>query len=754
MMTRIRREEGGYVLVVVMLSMILVLALITGVMSYAVGSRDLSARDQDWNAALAAAEAGIDDYLFHLNQDGSYWQYSSTNLPPDGNQAFTTWVPIPGESSDASFRYSTSTSDLASTGTIKITATGKVGSVTRSVAASLRRRNFLDYLYFTDLETTDTALYPSPFNSNNSNWATLHRCDHRYYDGRDVSSRNDTAALGFSDNDSSANDYCTDITFISGDTVDGPLHTNDAIRISGSPHFNGDTSTSYKPASGNRWIGSGTPVFATAGDPRYADPLTIPPSNASIKNETNPTMGGTGCLFTGPTAISMNSDGTMDVISPFTRQVYCTWPGAPAAEVMFQKYTTTRFTLPTSGGGVVYVQNVPTAGDNATSGCPFSRPAIGGSGAPFRTHPLGFPQKNDVTPLDPNTTPTGYGCRNGDAFVQGTLHGRLTIAAENNIIVFGSTAYSGSTDLLGLVANNFINVYHAVADPNDPADFVASVNEIQTITLTSASFGDTFTLTYCTASASCQTTANISYSSTNSTTASRIATALANLAALGSGDISVTGSGSGSTRTYAVTFIGAQAATDVNPTMTGSHMSAPSCSGCSASVAESVKGVPGDPATVTTCDGTASSSNDHCNLKTPALGTTATVPSLFSGSVPGTSTMATLTGATSNRGPSISAALVTVAHSFGVQNYNLGRPFDDYSAAASLLSVNGAIAQKYRGPVGVFSGSSATSGYAKDYSYDQRLKYDSPPHFLDPVASAWQVVTWGEQSAEFPADAP
>ncbi len=41
MLTRMRREDGGYVLVVVMLSMILVLALITGVMSYAVGSRDL-----------------------------------------------------------------------------------------------------------------------------------------------------------------------------------------------------------------------------------------------------------------------------------------------------------------------------------------------------------------------------------------------------------------------------------------------------------------------------------------------------------------------------------------------------------------------------------------------------------------------------------------------------------------------------------------------------------------------------------------
>ncbi len=309
--------------------------------------------------------------------------YSGSVAPPDGNQAFTHWVPIPGESSDAYFRYTTSTAELATNGTIILTATGKVGSVTRSITASIRHRNFLDYLYFTDLETTDAALYPNPFNGNDSNWATTHRCNHRYYDGRDVQSRNDSAALGFADSDANDDEYCTDISFATGDSVNGPLHTNDAIRVNGNPHFNGDTSTSYKPASGNRWIGSGSPVFATTGDPRYADPLTIPPSNTSIRNETNTALGGTGCLFTGPTAIQLltiGGVGYMDVISPFTRKIYCSWPNPLADDAMYLKYSTTRFTLPTTGGPVVYVQNVPTSGvDNVTTGCPFSRPAIGGN---------------------------------------------------------------------------------------------------------------------------------------------------------------------------------------------------------------------------------------------------------------------------------------------------------------------------------------------------------------------------------------
>jgi len=37
------------------------------------------------------------------------------------------------------------------------------------------------------------------------------------------------------------------------------------------------------------------------------------------------------------------------------------------------------------------------------------------------------------------------------------------------------------------------------------------------------------------------------------------------------------------------------------------------------------------------------------------------------------------------------------------------------------------------------------TGYAKNYVYDQRLKYLSPPKFIDPVAAAWQDVVWAEQ---------
>jgi hypothetical protein len=721
MLTRIRRDDEGFVLVIVLLSLIAVLMLVTAVMSYAVGSQNLSRRDQDWNAALSAAEAGIDDYMFHLNQDGSYWQYSDTNPPPDGNLAFSTWVPVPGEQSDAWFRYDIDTSQLSVDGTVRVTSTGRVGNVTRSVDASLRRRNFLDFLYFTDFETKDPALYTTTDDYYTSAQAQTY-CAHYYYGAstnppsrRDISGRSD-----FPGDSDSGGAYCTEINFATVDTINGPLHSNDAIRISGDPTFLGDTSDSWDDPAGQRWWGSGDPNFKP-GDPVYSDPLTMPPSNVEIKNETDPTfVDEPGCLFTGPTAINLRNDGTVDVISPFSQVVNCAWAPNPTSS-MYGRFTTTRFTLP-SDGGVIYVQNVPSAsGDpNYTSGCPYSQPAIGGNGGagptPNRTHPLGFPQKNDITPSSTGTTPTGYGCRNGDVFLAGTLHGRLTIAAENNVELFGSTTYtSASTDLLGLVANNYIETYHPVSTSSGE-----TVNEVETIGAISGwGSGDRLRLTF-----NGQTTGSSAIQYPGS--AATVQSALVALSNIAPGDVTVTGANGGP---YTVTFGGAYANTDVSP-----GISVSSCTTCTVpgGVVETVKGGGSGVA----CD-SGGFVNSHCNLKIPT--------SLYNGSTPGTSTMATALGTQALKNPNFYAALLTVQHSVRVQNYQYGN-----DSGMGTLHITGAIAQKYRGIVGLIN----TSGYAKDYNYDQRLKYDSPPKFLNPVASAWQVVTWAERHAAYASSAP
>jgi hypothetical protein len=88
----------------------------------------------------------------------------------------------------------------------------------------------------------------------------------------------------------------------------------------------------------------------------------------------------------------------------------------------------------------------------------------------------------------------------------------------------------------------------------------------------------------------------------------------------------------------------------------------------------------------------------------------------------------------------IEAAILSLAHSFIVDNYACG-------ARLGTLTVKGAIAQKFRGPVGTFPGQAnpGGTGYTKAYEYDNRLKFRSPPSFLDPVAAAWRTIRFHEQ---------
>ncbi|WP_010203858.1 hypothetical protein [Salinibacterium sp. PAMC 21357] len=80
----------------------------------------------------------------------------------------------------------------------------------------------------------------------------------------------------------------------------------------------------------------------------------------------------------------------------------------------------------------------------------------------------------------------------------------------------------------------------------------------------------------------------------------------------------------------------------------------------------------------------------------------------------------------------IDAAILSVSHTFLVQN-------PAHAPANAVLTVNGAIAQKFRGIV-----SSNGGGYSKNYVYDARLKYTAPPKFLSPVTTTYGVDVWIE----------
>jgi hypothetical protein len=78
----------------------------------------------------------------------------------------------------------------------------------------------------------------------------------------------------------------------------------------------------------------------------------------------------------------------------------------------------------------------------------------------------------------------------------------------------------------------------------------------------------------------------------------------------------------------------------------------------------------------------------------------------------------------------IDAAMLTLQHSFMVDNYANGS-----SNPQPYLSIHGAIAQRYRGAVGLVG----SAGYLKDYHYDDRLHVLLPPYLFSLSTAGWLV---------------
>lgn len=85
-------------------------------------------------------------------------------------------------------------------------------------------------------------------------------------------------------------------------------------------------------------------------------------------------------------------------------------------------------------------------------------------------------------------------------------------------------------------------------------------------------------------------------------------------------------------------------------------------------------------------------------------------------------------------GLQIAGSIQTLQHSFWVQQYADG-------SSKGTLYVKGSIAQRWRGIVGTSGGS---TGYLKDYEYDTRLKFTSPPYFPKWATSEWTLTYSGE----------
>ena len=201
------------------------------------------------------------------------------------------WAPVPGSSGQAQFRYEVNNAKFGATGVLQLRSTGLVGNSTRSVIADLKQEGFNDYVYYTNYEVMDPTISGDP--------ATC--AD--YYWNRPSS--------------------CTNIQFAPGDILRGKVHSNDRLLICGST-FQGTVTTASQTNPIYAINGGCSDGTFLAGKPVKTQAITMPPTNSQMKTETRNDLPGQvpspGCLFTGPTSVTLNSDGTMTVVSPWTKK--------------------------------------------------------------------------------------------------------------------------------------------------------------------------------------------------------------------------------------------------------------------------------------------------------------------------------------------------------------------------------------------------------------------------------------------------
>jgi prepilin-type N-terminal cleavage/methylation domain-containing protein len=471
------------------------------------GSTTTPTTPPDPQPSRDAAGYGIQAYANQLAANPNYWQtcndaangLSSTgstawhNTDVNGSQYTLSLQPANGATACSSSDPNTILQ--SDNETVTLVATGKANGVNTSIAATFRRKGFIDYAYFTDYETADPDLYTTfSYQTNPSLTTWADNCVKYYRDGRANATYNGQARVNGSW--IAYTTKCTEIQFGSTDVIAGPMHTNDELYVCGTPTF-GRTSADKIEQAGADW----RPRSGCNNVPNFQgsliknSPVLSPPkTNSALK-----TIAQSAYRFTGRTTLVFDGN---DVIVNGTRKA-----------------------IPSNG--VIYV-------DNAVTGC-------------------------DYQYYDP------YGGNVGcaDVSVSGTATKSVTVASADDIIVTDDLIESGSSTLVGLVANGYVRVYHPVN----------------------------------------------------------------------------------------------RSSTDV-----------------------------------TQC-----------------------------------------TNATGPGAMTIQASILALNHSFVVDNYYCGAPL-------GTLTVKGSIAQSFRGAVGTASSGTIVSGYAKNYSYDDRLRQDTPPSFLDPLETVWGLI--------------
>jgi hypothetical protein len=418
--------EDGITLIIAVLVMFVAGLLVVAAFTAADGDIQLSHDSAIQKQAVYASLAGVQEYQYHLEKEPDYWQtceapsstvpenkyehYEIKLLGANGQKACSTLNPF--ESMIESSGAAANTFRIESIG-----CAGKQAITNCTTAEAAENAKHTDNMQvrrvvasFKSTGFLQFVYFTRYEDEDPALYEPKANCA-TYYEVKGVKRSSE----------------CELIEFVTGDGVKGPMHTDDKSVVCGSPEFGRPgRSTPDKVELNGGYVeicGGGKPIFNTAGKSYTVGKELIPPTS----DESLGSYVESAYRFVGDTQLTLNgTTNTITVVKKGGSPETISWPE----------------------NGLIYVEEPAEAEGSCEYG--------------FTSHGADGPHEKEAE----------ANCAN--VYVHGTYSKSLTIAAEDDVIVDGSTyptSVAGSlgsepsgTATLGLIATQFVRVYHPVGE--------------------------------------------------------------------------------------------------------------------------------------------------------------------------------------------------------------------------------------------------------------------------------------------------
>lgn len=480
--------EEGIALLYVLAAMVVVFGVTGAALAAVTLDTQGTTADTSQKQAYAAAQAGIQRYLFDLNTNNTYWTQCApstanwivntgasqtghqASVPGSSGESYSVMLlPASGQStytqcSVADPVNSMITATGSDAGTLRIASTGYAGTAKRTIVAAIRQQNFIDYAYFTTYETSDPLVQvDDAFAATSDQDIAIEPSDQCQANGNPSGCGNlySQALTGGASNDGhtypGATAQCSQYRYQSRESQ--PFFSNSYVYGGRTYQLNDGSGRGY--CTNIQFINNDQingPFHSNDSVLICGNPTFGQQSGDSVEFGGDPTVYPSGSLEAG------GCSGAPNVQGKLTKQD--THLNMPSIGSLSSLATTTYAGTTCLILGTQIQVAQPAAGQScATSSLSYSSIAYPSNGVLYVKNSSSAQCNYTYDVDDPvYAVSTGnIGC--GTVFVKGQPAQPLTIGTAQDVVIDGNITYpSPNTNgaLLGLIANGFVRVYHPV----------------------------------------------------------------------------------------------------------------------------------------------------------------------------------------------------------------------------------------------------------------------------------------------------